>query len=258
MGIFDIFKKKRIEDVTIKLGIKKLPSSEWVVSERNALMSDLFFGFFDKLAESNGNVEVWFKRKNRVMLTASGAFCFRHTINECLLDMSVYKNVQTFTPSGITNSFTDQHTHTMYRVFDEILEPYGYCVNELLSLDLDEISIGDEKLYFAMFARSLEILHTFTYDIPCLVYISRNLALSLCECIVKCRINTPRPEIYLSDSYDKLKSSVVQCTFPLSLASFSRLRDSVPPSIRSCMHTVKFKIKKLNQGEYVSPIRRNT
>lgn len=262
MSLFKrLFKKHSVEDMALKLGIKKVPSSSHIDSYRNELMSDLFFGVFRDLAEGQGEGQLdysWTLTGVKTpQLTAYGAFLHRRDICQDLLVLADYPNNKVLATSGITPSMkTDDRCHIL-DIVAQRLRKYNQDINELEACDLDLLEIDDPMLYYAMYVQLIYVLHTYMFKVPDLTYITRNLALAIFKCLAICeKSNDQRVKPALTPAHEELVTAVIECTFPLSLNTFNILRNGVPSRIRSRMHQINYKVKKLNTGDYVSPLQR--
>jgi hypothetical protein len=258
--LFNIFKKRTIEDVALKLGIKKVPSEAHLNVYKSELMADLFFGVFEDLARKQKEDQIdysWTLVDHNLQFTAYGAFLHRRDICADLFDLGSYPNNKVLATSGLTDGLKVDDRSEILDAAALRLFKYGQDINELEACDLDSLEMDDPKLYYAMYVQLIFVLHTYMFKVPDLTYITRNLALAIFKCIAICeKSNAERLKPALSPAHEDLVEAVIECTFPLSLNTFNELRNGVPSRIRSRMHQINYKVKKLNTGDYVSPLQR--
>ena len=253
------FKSKlNVEDIALSLGIKSAPSSKNIAEKREALVASLFFDLFKTLADSipektPEHTYSWEVTNHRVKLTAYGAFIHKNDVCKTLFDMNQYSHNKLLATAGITPQMRQDDRDFIRDTISKILIERGYDHLELLELKLDDLSVGDPKLYYAIYARIIFVLHTYTFHVPDLTFITRNLIIALCDCIVG-ETHREKPEVAVLAKYEKLAEAAIACTFPLSLNTYSELRNGLPKNISSRMHSIQYKVMKLNKDEYVSPL----
>lgn len=257
------FKSKvSVESIALSLGLVSTPSESYLQGKREALMASLFFGVFETLADSKpdnvpNHLYSWERQgayKSRVKLTAYGAYLHRLDVCSVLLDFHNYSyNKQLATP-GLTPQMRQDDKTLISDVVSDVLTKHGYSLLDLIECDLEELSIGDPKKYYAIYAKIFGVLHTYTFNVEDLTYITRNLMIALCDCIALCETVKEKPEVAVLRKYEALADAAIACTFPLSFNSYNELRNGLPKDITSRMHGIKYKTLKLNKGEYVSPL----
>lgn len=259
MSIFKkLFKRTTALDIVGKMNLKPLDSSSAIAKTKETLMANLFFGVFEDLAkDSDPDYRSWITVSNRHQFSATGAFLHRRDINALLFTLENYPGNKVLATSGLSEEMKQDDRDRVRKALDARLVAQGYRLRELLEVDLDTLDITDEKLYFAMYAQLFFILHTFMFNIPDLTYITRNLALAILNCVAVLRkTKAARLAPVIGPHFEELVRCIIECTFPLSLNTFNELRNSVPNSIRSRMHQINYKVKKLNTESYVSPLER--
>lgn len=249
-------------DAAVRKAAGKRPTDSALMELQRELMSDLYYGVFKSISRRNaGNTYSYGYKKgsDRPKFTARGAYLFRKDINEAaLFHLGYYENSNNIITTSLTNLHKGQDLDVLIvAARDTLLTKYDMCEEQIERDERGKV-INEKSLdeYWQLYMDLIVLMPMYFFDQKDVNYFLDHTYRALFKLIAMEKLTQDGPiKEALRDKLEEDLYRAAQTGFhPLNVSTFTHLRNCLPTRITKRLSTVQLKVKKLNQGDYVSPV----
>jgi len=250
----------------VKTAVRKAsgmsPTYKEIMELQKELLDSFYYSIFKSISKRNaGNLYSFgFKDgSDRPRFTARGAYLWRREINEpYLFNLGYYENSNNILTASLTRMHLQQDRELFARSMDRALFD-SVDVNQS-KFKLDDkgraLNLKSEEEYWKLYVDMAIIMPVYFFDQPDITFFLDHFYRALFKLIAMERLTSPgHIKEHLREELENELFFRSQVGFyPLNVATYTHLRNVLPERISKRMSSVLLKVKKMNQGDYISPI----